>query len=50
MHIDSHQHFWNLRGPAQVLSLNYVPADLKPIYDVNRFDGCVTVFRRNRWR
>lgn len=51
MRIDSHQHFWDLEKlpypwmpPApSVLRRNYLPADLKPILDNNRFDGCVFV-------
>jgi L-fuconolactonase len=51
MRIDSHQHFWDLdklsypwMPPApSVLRRNYLPGDLKPILDDNRFDGCVFV-------
>ncbi len=51
MRIDSHQHFWDLKKlsypwmppPPNVLARNYLPADLKPILDANRFDGCVVV-------
>jgi len=51
MRIDSHQHFWDLTKlaypwmppPPNVLARNYLPADLKPILDANRFDGCVVV-------
>lgn len=51
MRIDSHQHFWDLSKlsypwmppPPNVLARNYLPPDLKPILDANRFDGCVTV-------
>ena len=52
MRIDSHQHFWDLRSPVPyfwmppdhpVLTRNYLPADLKTTYDVNRFDGSVFV-------
>lgn len=49
--IDSHQHFWDLAKfpypwmppSPNVLRRNYLPADLKPVLDANRFDGCVTV-------
>lgn len=53
MRIDSHQHFWDLNEPKLSypwmppgpgpLRRNYLPADLKPILDDNRFDGCVAV-------
>lgn len=51
MRIDSHQHFWDLTKlkypwmppPPSVLARNYLPADLKPILEANRFDGCVFV-------
>jgi L-fuconolactonase len=51
MRIDSHQHFWDLNKltypwmppKPNVLAKNYLPTDLKPILDTNRFDGCVTV-------
>lgn len=51
MRIDSHQHFWDL-GKVDyfwmppdhpVLTRNYLPEDLWPIYEVNRFDGSVFV-------
>ena len=51
MRIDSHQHFWDL-GKVDyfwmpkdhpVLTRNYLPEDLWPIYDVNRIDGSVFV-------
>jgi L-fuconolactonase len=51
MRIDSHQHFWDLERlnypwmpPGEnVLRRNYLPEDLWPILEENRFDGCVTV-------
>ena len=51
MRIDSHQHFWNLAAVDYfwmpkghpVLSRNYLPADLWPIYERNLFDGSVVV-------
>ncbi len=51
MRIDSHQHFWNLAAvdyfwmpkDHPVLSRNYLPADLWPIYERNLFDGSVVV-------
>ena len=51
MRIDSHQHFWDLAAvdyfwmpkDHPVLSRNYLPADLWPIYERNLFDGSVVV-------
>ena len=51
MRIDSHQHFWDLAAvdyfwmpkDHAVLSRNYLPADLWPIYERNLFDGSVVV-------
>jgi L-fuconolactonase len=51
MRIDSHQHFWDLERlnyswmpPGETfLRRNYLPEDLWPILEENRFDGCVTV-------
>ena len=51
MRIDAHQHFWDLNlleyswmPPGDnVLSRNYLPEDLWPILDDNRFDGSVVV-------
>jgi L-fuconolactonase len=51
MRIDAHQHFWDLTRlqypwmpPGEnVLRRNYLPGDLAPILEENRFDGCVTV-------
>lgn len=51
MRIDAHQHFWDLSRfeygwmpPApSVLRRNYLPADLAPILERNRFDGSVLV-------
>ena len=51
MRIDSHQHFWDLAAvdyfwmpkDHPVLSRNYLPADLWPIYERNLFDGSIVV-------
>ena len=51
MRIDSHQHFWDLAAvdyfwmpkDHPVLSRNYLPEDLWPIYERNLFDGSVVV-------
>ncbi|HWD99267.1 MAG TPA: amidohydrolase family protein, partial [Bryobacteraceae bacterium] len=51
MRIDSHQHFWDLSrleypwmAPGEsVLRRNYLPEDLAPILELNRFDGTVAV-------
>ena len=51
MRIDSHQHFWDLdrlsypwMPPApSPLSRNFLPQDLQPKLERNRFDGSVTV-------
>ena len=51
MRIDSHQHFWDLAAvdyfwmpkDHSVLSRNYLPADLWPIYERNLFDGSIVV-------
>lgn len=51
MRIDSHQHFWDLAAvdyfwmpkDHPILSRNYLPADLWPIYERNLFDGSVVV-------
>jgi L-fucono-1,5-lactonase len=51
MRIDAHQHFWDLdrltyawMPPGEgVLRRNYLPEDLWPILEENRFDGCVVV-------
>ncbi len=51
MRIDSHQHFWQLDAndyfwmpqDHPVLSRNYLPADLWPIFERNLFDGSVVV-------
>jgi L-fuconolactonase len=51
MIVDSHQHFWKYQ-PANHAWINedmsairrdFLPADLKPIYDQNAIDGCVAV-------
>jgi L-fuconolactonase len=51
MRIDSHQHFWDLDllsypwmppGPSPIRH-NFLPRDLKPKLDRNRFDGSVAV-------
>ncbi|MBY0503295.1 MAG: amidohydrolase family protein [Bryobacteraceae bacterium] len=51
MRIDSHQHFWDraavdyfwMPPDHPVLSRNYLPEDLWPIYERNLFDGSVVV-------
>ena len=51
MRIDAHQHFWDLTRlnypwmpPGEsVLRKNYLPEDLAPILESNRFDGTVVV-------
>lgn len=51
MRIDSHQHFWDIAAgdyfwmpkDHPVLSRNYLPEDLWPIYERNFFDGSVVV-------
>ncbi len=52
MRIDAHQHYWDIhrfnyfwmneRTPT-ILRQNFLPADLKPIYLMNRMDGSVLV-------
>ncbi len=51
MRIDAHQHFWDLNrlkyswmpSGESVLRRNYLPSDLQPILEENRFDGSVLV-------
>jgi L-fuconolactonase len=51
MRIDAHQHFWDLdRFPypwmppsPSPIRRNFMPEDLHPILERNRFDGCVVV-------
>jgi L-fuconolactonase len=51
MRIDAHQHFWDIQRlnytwmpPGEnILRRNYLPEDLRPILEENRFDGCVAV-------
>src|SRR4051812_43069713 len=51
MRIDAHQHFWDLgrlnyswMPPApSILRKNFVPGDLAPILERNRFEGSVLV-------
>lgn len=51
MRIDSHQHFWVFNparddwidGSMADIRRDFMPPDLKPNLDVNRFDGCVAV-------
>jgi L-fucono-1,5-lactonase len=51
MRIDAHQHFWDINlfrypwMPAgeSPLKRNFLPGDLKPILERNRFDGSVVV-------
>jgi L-fuconolactonase len=54
MRIDSHQHFWRYRPEEYrwidermaVLKRDYMPEDLKPLLQVAKFDGTVTVQAR----
>lgn len=49
--IDSHQHFWKydpvkhswISDEMKAIRRDFSPADLKPILEENRFEGCVTV-------
>jgi L-fuconolactonase len=50
MRIDAHQHFWDLQKlsypwmpKGSILERNFLPEDLKPKYERNRFDGSVVV-------
>jgi L-fuconolactonase len=50
MRIDAHQHFWDLQRlsypwmpKGSILERNFLPEDLKPKYERNRFDGSVVV-------
>jgi len=52
MRIDSHQHYWDIRRfryfwmnekTPSILRQNFLPSDLKPIYELNRIDGSVLV-------
>jgi L-fuconolactonase len=52
MRIDSHQHYWDIHrlqyfwmgeNTPSILKQNFLPADLKPIYALNRMDGSVMV-------
>lgn len=51
MRIDSHQHFWIynrerdswITDAMQIIQRNFLPADLKPVLDQHRIDGCVAV-------
>ncbi len=51
MKIDSHQHFWKfdpvrdswIDGSMSAIQRDFMPANLKPILDVNGIDGCVAV-------
>ena len=52
MRIDSHQHYWDIHRfnyfwmnekTPTILKQNFLPADLKPIYVLNRIDGSVLV-------
>lgn len=51
MRIDAHQHFWQrnrfeyawMPAAPSPLARDYLPADLEPILERNRFDGCVAV-------
>ena len=52
MRIDAHQHYWDIHRfnyfwmndqTPTILKQNFLPADLKPIYELNRIDGSVLV-------
>ncbi len=52
MRIDAHQHYWDIHRfnyfwmgdlTPTILRQNFLPADLKPIYELNRIDGSVLV-------
>ena len=52
MRIDAHQHYWDIHRfnyfwinpqTPTILKQNFLPADLKPIYLLNRIDGSVLV-------
>lgn len=51
MTIDSHQHFWQynpikhswIDENMTVIRRDFLPADLKPVFDANGVDGCVAV-------
>lgn len=52
MRIDSHQHYWDIHRfdyfwmndqTPTILRQNFLPSDLKPIYELNRIDGSVLV-------
>jgi L-fuconolactonase len=51
MTIDSHQHFWIYDPEKQpwigddmkAIGRNYLPEDLKPVYEINHIDGCVAI-------
>ena len=51
MTIDSHQHFWQynpikhswIDENMTVIRRDFLPAELKPVFDVNGVDGCVAV-------
>ncbi|WP_221393194.1 amidohydrolase [Dyadobacter sp. NIV53] len=51
MKIDSHQHFWIfdpvkdswITPEMETIQRDFLPADLKPVLDENRIDGCVAV-------
>ncbi len=62
MRLDAHQHFWDLSRfeyswmppPPSVLHRSYLPAQLRPILERNRFDGCIlvqanTVLEETHW-
>jgi L-fuconolactonase len=51
MIIDSHQHFWKydpvkdpwITNSMEVIRKDFLPKDLKPILETNKFDGCIAV-------
>lgn len=51
MVIDSHQHFWNYKpskhnwidDSMSLIRKDFMPPDLKKVYDKNKIDGCITI-------
>ncbi len=51
MKIDAHQHFWNfdpvrdswVNDEMSVIQKDFLPADLLPVLQENKIDGCITV-------
>jgi L-fuconolactonase len=60
--LDAHQHFWKYNASQYAwidegmgpLKRDFLPQDLKPLLEANRFDGCIAVqacqeFEETRW-